>query len=709
MSARRGVEFWEDNLRCERFLLFLQCVKYQTLNLTIVKIINYLGSALAFATLCLPYSVSAQDYPQKSNLPTVYIETENHKPITSKETYIKATLRYVDADGEKYYDALGIRGRGNSTWGLAKKPYRIKFDKKQEFLGPDRAKAKSWTMLANYADKSLMRNALAAHLGKFAGQPFTAAAQFVDLVLNGNYVGNYQISDQVEVRKKRVDIVEQEDPMTDDSNITGGYLLEIDGFADSEPCKFTTTRRVKITVKSPDDEIIDPRQVNYIKNYIQSFENALFSADFTNPETGYRQYVDESTLISWYVASEMTANPDAFWSTYIYKNQDDPKIYWGPLWDYDIAFNNCRRKGDMTRRMVLKDGYGADLTGVWIRRMWEDPWFVNAVNEKWKDMVEKGVEQYLLDFIDAKESELNASQSLDGKLWPINRRVYDEYVLFSSYSATVDFLRKFVRERVSYLSETFEKEAAGAVPTPPFEIEEDYYYRIHNANTMKCADLTADGKALCGNTYIDGTESQQWNISDLGNGYCTITNRATGLAITDAAPLVNGKYQHNEQLSLSDSDKDNLRQQWRIVPLPTGGSYIIENRATGLAWNNSSGNSNDGNPWISWDNDANNPNKPNRHWRIIRDELKDDSGVGELMTSTDEYIVTYSPSEAIIKFISGGETTLNGTYSITGLNGMTVRSGQIESRIDISGLSAGMYVLVWESEGRYLSRKIVRP
>ena len=214
------------------------------------------------ALSCL--SISAQDYSQKTNLPTVYIETQNHQSIASKENYLKATLRYVDAEGEKYYDALGIRGRGNSTWGLAKKPYRIKFDKKQEFLGGKHAKAKSWTLIANYADKSLMRNALASYIGDLAGLPFTAAAQFVDLVLNGQYVGNYQISDQIEVRGKRVDIVEQEDPMTDDSNITGGYLLEIDGFADSEPCYITTTRGVKITVKSPDDEIIDQRQVKSV-------------------------------------------------------------------------------------------------------------------------------------------------------------------------------------------------------------------------------------------------------------------------------------------------------------------------------------------------------------------------------------------------------------------------------------------------------------
>lgn len=672
-----------------------------------MKIISYLGSALILASASV-HTAAAQAYPQKSDLPTVYIETENHQSITSKENYLRATLRYVDSDGETYYDALGIRGRGNSTWGLAKKPYRVKFDKKQEFLGKERAKAKSWTFIANFADKSLMRNALAADLGTFAGQPFTAAAQFVDFVLNGKYVGNYQISDQVEVRAKRVDIYEQEDPMNDDSNITGGYLLEIDGFADAEPVKFTTAKGIKITVKSPDDEIIDPRQLNYIRRYVQDFENALFGPDFADPAKGYRSFVDESTLISWYVASEMTANPDAFWSTYIYKDRDDPKIYWGPMWDYDIAFNNCQRKGDMTRRTVLHDGFGADLTGVWVRRMWEDPWFVNAVNEKWKSMVEAGLEQHLIDFIDATEARLKASQALDGKLWPVNKRVYDEYRLFSTYGETVDFLRKFVRERISYLTAKFEEGTRGAVPTPPFEVEEDYFYRIHNAGTFKCADLTADGTAIVGNTYADGTPSQHWTLHPTSNGYYMIVNRVTGGAITDRAPYVNNQYERNSQLGVAEPSAGDYRQHWHPVPVPTGGTYVMENRATKLAWNNSGGSSDDGNAFISWTNDKENINKSTRQWRIIRDELKEMSGIHGVWAGGSDYEVTYSASASLLRFIATGDAPVEGDFCVSNAAGTIVLTGAVAESIDVSSLSPGVYVLTWNIDGRRITRKFVK-
>ena len=421
------------------------------------------GLSLASVFPFVAAAQSEQTYPQKTNLPTVYVETENGQAITSKENYVNATLRYVDESGVKLYDALGIRGRGNSTWGLDKKPYRIKFDKKQEFLGSEYANAKSWTLLANYTDKTLMRNALAAYVGKLAGQPFVPAARFVDLVLNGKFLGSYQISDQIEIRKKRVDITEQDEVATSDSNITGGYFLEVDGFATQEPVYFRTNKGVTITIKSPDEDIINYNQRNYIKNHIQAFETALFSSNFTDPELGYRRYVDSETLASWYVASEITGNPDAFWSTYIYKKADDDKIYWGPMWDYDIAFNNCYRKGDMSRKSLASDGYGQDLTGVWINQMWKDPWFVQLVYAKWQELKAMDLETLMMNFIDEKAAELQQSQTLNFGIWSLSKRVYDEYRLFNTYEQGVDFMKQSIKTHLSFLDDLFTRNYVSAI------------------------------------------------------------------------------------------------------------------------------------------------------------------------------------------------------------------------------------------------------
>ncbi len=206
-----------------------------------------------------------QQYERLTNLPSIYIETFNNEPITSKSRYIYANMVYVGDNGEVHYDSLEIRGRGNSTWNLAKKPYRIKFKNSTKFLGKGYAKNKSWTLLANHGDKSLLRNAVTSAMGDFLGQPFNPAAHFVDLFLNGTYIGNYQVSDQVNVDNKRVEIYEQEEMATDSSNITGGYLVEVDGFGTSEEVHFYTNKNVIISVKSPDEDVINDRQKNIYK------------------------------------------------------------------------------------------------------------------------------------------------------------------------------------------------------------------------------------------------------------------------------------------------------------------------------------------------------------------------------------------------------------------------------------------------------------
>lgn len=159
------------------------------------------------------------------------------------------------------YDSTLIRGRGNSSWyNSQKKAYRVKFAKKQHFLGEGFANAKSWPLLANDGDKTMIRNALTYDLGRFMGMKFCPGAKFVDLYLNNAYRGTYQISDQVQVHKKRVEVSEQD-----------GWLI------------LTVGKRIAIG------------------QWLQKFEAAVASEDFCDPATGYRAYVDEEDLVNWYV------------------------------------------------------------------------------------------------------------------------------------------------------------------------------------------------------------------------------------------------------------------------------------------------------------------------------------------------------------------------------------------------------------------------
>jgi hypothetical protein len=657
-------------------------------------------------------AVADDEYPQLTDVPTVYIDTENSVAVTSKEDYVKATLRYVDASGVTVYDGTNIRGRGNSTWGLAKKPYRIKFDKKQKFLGKERANAKSWTLLANYADKTLIRNAVAACIGDFAGQPFTAAAKFVDLVLNGTYLGNYQISDQMEVREKRVNITEQADSITDDSNITGGYFMEVDGFAESEDVYITTSKGVLITIKSPDEDVIDQRQIDYIREHINKFEAALFSSDFTDPEKGYRPYVDPETLASWYVASELTGNPDCFWSTYIYKEKDDDKIYWGPLWDYDIAFNNCNRVGDVSRALMLNKGFGDNLTKVWVKRMWQDPWFVQLIQDKWQQMVDDGIEQHIIDYIDSVAAEIEQSQQKNFTKWSINTRVYNEIVLFNTYAEGITYLKEFIHNHCAYLTEAFADAANESLPTAAFEPDSQYFYLIENYGSKLYVDYDNNDLVVMNSRRSD-TSSQQWYFAPVADtNYFRIINNSNGKAITDAATATTNwgttTYNTGAQLTLTDVDEDNTAQEWMFDPISTGNRYAVVNRKTNLAWNNSGGGTSDGTHAISWTNDSNNASKSTRQWRPVKDAARESSSLTTLPEGPD-YMVTYSAEDATLHFRAADSAMFaNGTVSVYNLAGSLMGTYPTATDVNLASLPTGLYVISWKIGNLTGSVKLTR-
>ncbi|MBR4337624.1 MAG: CotH kinase family protein [Bacteroidaceae bacterium] len=570
---------------------------------------------LAFLSLLCP--AFGADYVQLTNLPTLYVETFNGRSITTRSAYVLCRLTYVEDDETIVYDSVEIRGRGNSTWSLAKKPYRIRFPEAIRFLGKGRAKARSWTLLANHADKTLIHNALASEVGTFVGQPFTAASLFVDFVLNGTYMGNYQISDQVNVDKRRVNIVEQEEPATEESNITGGYYIELGGFATSDPVWFRTSRGVPISIKSPDETVINSAQKGYIRSYLNDYESRLFSSEYRDPESGYRAVTDSTTLVSWYIATEVTANPDGLWSTYAYKNQDDPQLYWGPLWDFDIAFNNCNRIGDVTNRFMTDAGFGNENAGMWVKRMIRDPWFNWAVNKGWQRFVADGIEEHLLDYVDSLAMLLNESQQLNYQKYRIDQRVYNEIYLFSTYQEYIDDLKKWISNHIQFLSQGFASRVTGEEPLDPFRATEGWYYRVTNRGTGMSVDIDAPSAGAGVMMWqTDATrESQHWVIRRVDE-YYQFVNRTGNLALTDLSP----NSDTGTQLSVAPVDATDERQLWNIVTVNQNGIYNLINVATRHAANNQGGGTDNSNPIISYTNDERNATSNNRQWHITKEE-----------------------------------------------------------------------------------------
>ena len=686
---------------------------------------------LSLLMLCMSaVAMQAQnDLVRLTNLPHVYIETFTGQGVYSKTESLYARMWYVDEQDEvSYYDSLLIRVRGNSTASLAKKPYRIKLNTKTRLLGPSRAKAKKWTLLANHGDKTLIRNALTSLMGEFAGMPFNPAAKFVDLTLNGQYVGNYQLSDQVEVRAKRVNVAEQDYPLTDESNITGGYLLEADGFRDFKtsyqvsagqtPSGFYSTyKNVPIRIHYPDEDEIAMQQYTYIQNFIKDFERRLFSADFTDPQTGYRTLVDSTTLVNWYVCTEVSANIDGFYSTYFYKQCDDDHLMWGPLWDYDIAYNNDNRTDrggtSNTERQLMKDvGYGSSNgCKKWVQRLWDDPWFARLVNRRYRQLVDKGLEQYLYEKIDSLTTLLDASQQLNYQRWGISTRALRERVLYSTYEQYVSDLRSFIHRHIEFLNTAFaDLLPDGPVPgpdepkRPDFVADDHTYYALVNDNTGTCFDINLQTGMVIARHREENRESQQWRIVNLSNGYLFIVNRASGEALTDNSPDgATATTMTGTQLCVSTPDSASAAQQWDLVK-QSGERYNIVNRQSQHAANLSGGNASDGTSILSYTSDERNASSKNRLWQIEAVDTFVDDGIDNIVL---DYALAYDPHIKRLHFGADEPAALTFSVAIYDQQGRRMATFRAADGYSMQRLPSGLYIVSWKDNGRQHSVKIL--
>ena len=667
---------------------------------------------------------SAQDdrHVRLTNLPHVYINTFTGNSITSKTVMVYARMWYVDEEDKvTFYDSLQVRVRGNSTASLAKKPYKLKFHEKVKLLGKGRANTKNWTLIANHADKTLLRNALTSLMGERAGLKFNPAAKFVDVTVNDKYVGNYHISDQVDVRPHRVNVVEQDYPLTETSNITGGYLLEADGFKDfvNGTSGFYTSRsRVPVRIHYPDEDDIVRKQLSYIQSSVQDFETRLFSRTFDDSLTGYRPRVDSVSLANWYICTEISANVDGFFSTYFYKQQDDDRLYWGPLWDYDIAYNNDNRSDrggtNNTERQLMKNvGYGSSGGGCrdWFVKMWNDPWFARLINRRYRELVNDGLEQYLNEKIDSLTALIDESQKLNYKRWGINTRVLRERVLYSTYDQYVDDLRTFLHRHMDYLTTAFAALLPDPQPVEPeekvpdFKADQHSYYAIVNGKTGTCFDVQMQTGEVCAWERNADSETQQWYIQNLSNGYLFITNRATGQALAD--PTAEGSTattMTGSTLCLAEADSTDSHQQWDIVRQDND-LYNLISRWSQHAANLNGGNSANGTPILSYTSDERNTSSANRLWRIVKAGDVPDTAIDKLQ---GDYALAYDPVLQRLHF--GADSPESLTFKVVVYNSGGRRIGVFPASGDFSLLPypAGLYIISWSSGQRLHSVKLVK-
>ena len=362
---------------------------------------------------------------KKVAIPHLYITTEGNADITSKNNYLQAD---ISIDGRNIYsDYTGttrIKGRGNSTWGLPKKPYRLKLDSKASLLGL--STEKDWVLLANYLDGTDMLNAIAMKLGKLLNMPYTNNIIPVELTLNGTYKGLYMFTEQVEAESSRVNTGDE------------GVLLELDKNFD-EPWQFKSASfNLPVMVKYPD--VTSNEELTTIKAQFEQMEALIAAPDF--PGNNYLDLIDGGSVADYLIVYMLTDNEEINHpkSTYIYKTSTG-KYTMGPIWDFDWAFGYEGSNTHFSSYSRPLFWSSSSVGTLFFSRILSDPQIKEMVRQKWSDF-KSGKLTELLAFADEYSTLIEGARYYDYQLWKRGG---------ADFTNEVSNLKTWLNNRVSYL------------------------------------------------------------------------------------------------------------------------------------------------------------------------------------------------------------------------------------------------------------------
>ena len=398
------------------------------------------------------------------------------------EPKIPATLIITDSTDTLYNGHIGIELRGSTS--------QIFFDKKsygvetwdQNGNDIDIALAgfpaeEDWIFHGPFSDKSLIRNALIYDLSNKIGQ-YASRTRFFEMKLNGEFQGTYLLMEKIKRDKNRVDIEKLESNDNDPNLISGGYIIKIDkttGESTShgdynEKISFYSKydpngeegkdKKIFFLYDVPSPEKISKEQKIYIQSYINSFEEALLSNDFSDPKTGYRQFIDVDSFVDFFLLNELSHNPDAYrLSTYMHKKRNG-KLKMGPIWDFNIAFGNVNYcKGEDVNNWIFKyNDYCPDdfwLVPFWWSKLLNDPYFANKVKSRWQELRQNELSDKLIfGKIDLLISELETSDAIKRNFerWPIlGQWIWPNSYVGTTYESEINYLKNWLSQRLTWM------------------------------------------------------------------------------------------------------------------------------------------------------------------------------------------------------------------------------------------------------------------
>lgn len=370
-----------------------------------------------------------------TGLPVVRINTPDEVEITSKEIWLEdAEVIIEKADGTIDFEGeSSIKGRGNSTWGYPKKPYALKLEKKSEILGmPEH---KRWILLANWKDRTLLRNDAAFWLSRHSkGLEYTVRGEFVELVLNGKHQGNYYLCEQISLDQNRVN---------------GDYLMEVDTYFD-EVNKFESPLfGLKYQFKQPNEKDLSDEAFEYFYDYISELEYILSDKKRVRKHE-YEKYLDIDSVIDYILVNELVNNNDLYstmptpgpHSFYMSKDSGE-KLKFGPIWDFDWHTFVPRYS-----RMWS----GADKTPYY-PSLFKDRKFKKEVLNRWEE--EKYTFLELSSYLDEMAEKIRLSEEINQEMWPISKRGNEDELL--TFPEAIEQMKKGFEEKWRWMDSHLKK------------------------------------------------------------------------------------------------------------------------------------------------------------------------------------------------------------------------------------------------------------
>lgn len=394
---------------------------------------------------------------ERLTLPRLYLDTDG-KEVESRTQYLNASIS-IEGTKRKYQleeTPVRIRGRGNSTWlHFDKKPYKLRFGKKTDLFGM--GAAKEWVLLSNSFDETMMRNYLAFSIAEELGMEYSTEFQFVNVFMNGDYIGVYLLCEQTEAGESRVNVEEAIPAQVD----TGYFIKGIDTIEKDETARDFEVDEVnglylgdkgnfRFYIKSPGGSECTDAQYSYISEYVNQVNDAILSKDW---ET-VCALVDVDSMVKMFLVDEVTLNNDMGYCFYLYKKAGG-KLYFGPPWDYDQSCGGSSWGG------TTYVGWETGSTHYWYNTLVEIPEFRAAVAAEYKEHQDFFHE--LCDFLDKTVEKNHYDIAMNNDLWSYQlfgfqrkwRRV-EELVAFETYEEHTAYLKTWLTNRLEWIEDELE-------------------------------------------------------------------------------------------------------------------------------------------------------------------------------------------------------------------------------------------------------------